>query len=68
MINEQGGTDGRKINFISYDDGYNPARTVEPARKLVEGDEVLLMFGMIGTPGSAAIQKYLAVTISRAPM
>jgi branched-chain amino acid transport system substrate-binding protein len=59
MINDQGGINGRKINFISYDDGYNPSKTVEQARKLVEGDEVLLLFGTIGTPPSSAIQKYL---------
>src|SRR3984893_6149765 len=43
-INSEGGINGRKINFISYDDGYNPAKTVEQARKLVESDEVLLIF------------------------
>ncbi|MBR0781905.1 ABC transporter substrate-binding protein [Bradyrhizobium iriomotense] len=59
MINERGGINGRKINFISYDDGYSPPKTVEQTRKLVEGDEVLLMFSMIGTPTSAAAQTYL---------
>ena len=44
MINEQGGINGRKITFISYDDAYSPPKTVEQARKLVEGDEVLLIF------------------------
>src|SRR3981081_4207356 len=58
-INEEGGINGRKINFISYDDGYNPAKTVEQARKLVESDEVLLMFNQLGTPGNSAIQKYM---------
>ena len=48
MINEQGGINGRKINLITYDDGYNPAKTVEQTRKLVESDEVLLMFGSFG--------------------
>src|SRR5258707_11750478 len=59
MINEQGGINGRKINYISYDDGYNPAKTVEQARKLVESDEVLLVFNSLGTPGNTAIQKYM---------
>src|SRR3974390_1536204 len=49
MINEQGGINGRKINLIAYDDGYNPAKTVEQTRKLVESDEVLLIFGSLGT-------------------
>jgi branched-chain amino acid transport system substrate-binding protein len=59
MINERGGINGRKINFISYDDAYSPPKTVEQARKLVESDEVLLLFANIGTPGNTAIQKYL---------
>src|SRR2546430_5148517 len=58
-INADGGINGRKINFISYDDGYNPAKTVEQARKLVENDEVLLIFNSLGTPGNTAIQKYM---------
>src|ERR1700685_573211 len=58
-INTEGGINGRKINFISYDDGYNPAKTVEQARKLVEADEVLLIFNPLGTPGNSAIQKYM---------
>src|ERR1700687_2005290 len=58
-VNEEGGINGRKINFISYDDGYNPAKTVEQARKLVEDDEVLLIFNPLGTPGNTAIQKYM---------
>jgi ABC-type branched-subunit amino acid transport system substrate-binding protein len=58
-INSEGGINGRKINFISYDDAYSPPKTVEQARKLVESDEVLLIFGPIGTPGNAAIQKYM---------
>src|SRR6202048_641797 len=59
MINEQGGVNGRKINFISYDDGYSPPKAVEQARKLVESDEVLFVFGPLGTPSNKAIQKYL---------
>ena len=59
MINEHGGINGRKINFISYDDGYSPPKTVEQARKLVEADEVLLIFNPLGTPGNTAIQKYM---------
>src|ERR671936_1195161 len=49
MVNDQGGINGRKINFISYDDGYSPPKTVEQARKLVESDEVLLVVGTLGT-------------------
>jgi branched-chain amino acid transport system substrate-binding protein len=59
MINEQGGINGRKINFISYDDSYSPPKTFEQARKLVESDEVFLLFNVVGTPGNAAIQKYV---------
>jgi branched-chain amino acid transport system substrate-binding protein len=59
MINETGGINGRKINFISYDDGYSPPKTVEQARKLVEGDEVLLIFQSLGTAPNSAIQKYM---------
>ncbi len=59
MINEQGGINGRKINFISYDDGYSPPKTVEQARKLVESDEVLFIMNPLGTPGNSAIQKYM---------
>jgi branched-chain amino acid transport system substrate-binding protein len=59
MINDQGGVNGRKINFISYDDAFSPPKTVEQARKLVESDEVLLIFQNLGTPTSNAIQKYL---------
>jgi branched-chain amino acid transport system substrate-binding protein len=59
MINERGGINGRKINFISYDDAYSPPKTVEQARKLVESDEVLLLFANIGTPGNSAIHKYM---------
>jgi branched-chain amino acid transport system substrate-binding protein len=59
MINEQGGINGRKIEFISYDDGFSPPKTVEQARKLVESDEVLALFNVVGTAGNSAIQKYL---------
>jgi ABC-type branched-subunit amino acid transport system substrate-binding protein len=59
MINETGGINGRKINFIQYDDAFSPPKTVEQVRKLVEGDEVLLMFYMMGTAPSSAVQKYL---------
>jgi branched-chain amino acid transport system substrate-binding protein len=58
-LNAEGGINGRKINFISYDDSFNPAKTVEQARKLVESDEVLLIFQSLGTPTNNAIQKYL---------
>ncbi len=58
MINAQGGINGRKINFITYDDGYSPPKTVEMVRKLVESDEVLLLFNTLGTPPNTAIHKY----------
>jgi len=58
-VNAEGGVNGRKINFISYDDGYSPPKTVEQARKLVESDEVLLLFQTLGTPSNTAIQKYM---------
>jgi len=58
-INAEGGINGRKINFISQDDGYSPPKTVEQARKLVESDEVLLIFNSLGTPPNTAIQKYM---------
>src|ERR1700735_1442367 len=58
MINEEGGVNGRKINFISYDDGYSPPKTVEQVRKLIESDEVLLVFNALGTPTQTAVQKY----------
>jgi branched-chain amino acid transport system substrate-binding protein len=58
-INAKGGINGRKITFISYDDGYSPPKAVEQARKLVESDEVLLIFNSLGTPSNSAIQKYL---------
>jgi ABC-type branched-subunit amino acid transport system substrate-binding protein len=58
-INDAGGINGRKINFITYDDGYSPPKTVEQARKLVESDEVLLVFNSLGTPPNSAIHKYM---------
>src|SRR5476649_1840551 len=58
-INAEGGIKGRKINFITYDDGYSPPKAVEQARKLVESDEALLIFNSLGTPSNSAIQKYL---------
>jgi branched-chain amino acid transport system substrate-binding protein len=58
-INAEGGINGRKVNFISYDDGYSPPKTVEQARKLVESDEVLFIFNSLGTPPNTAIQKYM---------
>ena len=59
MINEQGGINGRKIDFLSYDDGYSPPKAVEQVRKLVESDEVLFIFNPLGTPSNLAIIKYL---------
>src|SRR4029453_15233109 len=59
MVNEQGGINGRKINFISYDDGYSPPKTVEMVRKLVEEDKVLFVFQTLGTPPNTAIHKYM---------
>ncbi len=58
-INAEGGINGRKINFITYDDGYSPPKAVEQARKLVESDEVLLIFNPLGTPSNSAIEKYM---------
>jgi branched-chain amino acid transport system substrate-binding protein len=59
MINDQGGVNGRKINFISLDDGYSPPRTVEQVRKLVEQEQVLFLAGTLGTPPNSAIHKYV---------
>ena len=59
MLNEQGGVNGRKIQFISYDDGYSPPKTVEQARKLVESDQVLLIFSSLGTATNTAIHQYM---------
>jgi branched-chain amino acid transport system substrate-binding protein len=58
-VNDEGGVNGRKINFISVDDGYSPPKTVEMARKLVEQDQVLVLWGPLGTPPNSAIQKYM---------
>jgi ABC-type branched-subunit amino acid transport system substrate-binding protein len=58
-INAEGGINGRKIKFISYDDAYSPPKAVEQARKLVESDEVLFIFSSAGTPSNSAIQKYM---------
>jgi branched-chain amino acid transport system substrate-binding protein len=58
MVNEAGGVNGRKINFISYDDAYSPPKTVEQVRKLIESDEVFLVFNALGTPTQTAVQKY----------
>ncbi len=58
MLNEHGGINGRKLNFITYDDGYSPPKTVEMVRKLVEQDEVLFLFQTLGTPSNTAIHKY----------
>jgi branched-chain amino acid transport system substrate-binding protein len=58
-INAEGGINGRKINYVSYDDAYSPPKTVEQARKLVESDEVLMIFNSLGTPPNSAIQKYM---------
>jgi branched-chain amino acid transport system substrate-binding protein len=59
MVNEQGGINGRKINFISNDDGYSPPKTVEQTRKLVESDQVLFTAGQLGTPTNSAIWQYM---------
>jgi branched-chain amino acid transport system substrate-binding protein len=59
MVNEQGGINGRKINFISLDDGYSPPRAVEQTRKLIEEEQVLFLFGPLGTPTNSAIHKYV---------
>src|SRR5437764_2441282 len=59
MINAEGGVNGRKINFITYDDAYSPPKAIEQAHKLVESDEVLLIFQPLGTPSNSATQKYM---------
>ena len=59
LVNDKGGINGRKINFISYDDGYSPPKTVEMARKLVESDNVLLIFQSLGTPTNSSIHAYM---------
>ena len=59
MVNDKGGINGRKVNFITYDDGYAPPKTVEMVRKLVEEDKVLFVFQTLGTPPNTAIHKYM---------
>jgi branched-chain amino acid transport system substrate-binding protein len=59
MINDNGGINGRKVTLIPYDDAYSPPKAVGQVRRLVEGDEVLLIFQMLGSPSNAAVQKYL---------
>src|ERR1700722_11180196 len=59
MINDGGGINGRKISFISYDDGYSPPKAFEQARKLVEDDNVLFIFNSLGTPSNSAIHSYM---------
>ncbi len=59
MVNDQGGINGRKVTFVTYDDSYSPPKTVEMARKLVEQDQVLFLFQTLGTPSNTAIQKYM---------
>ena len=59
MVNDQGGVAGRKINFISLDDGYSPPKTLEQVRRLIEEDQVALLFNNMGTPTSSAIQRYV---------
>lgn len=59
MVNEQGGVNGRKINFLSLDDGYSPPKTVEGVRKLVEQEQVLLLYGMFGTATNTAVHRYV---------
>jgi branched-chain amino acid transport system substrate-binding protein len=58
MLNGRGGINGRRINFISCDDSYSPPKTVEQVRRLVESEEVFLVFGALGTPTQSAVQKY----------
>jgi branched-chain amino acid transport system substrate-binding protein len=60
-INDRGGINGRKINYIAYDDSYSPPKAVEHVRKLVESDEVAFIFSQLGTPGNTASAKYLAL-------
>src|SRR3989441_4177405 len=58
-VNDEGGVNGRKINYITYDDGYSPPKTVEMVRKLVEQDQVAALFQTLGTPPNSAIHKYM---------
>src|ERR1700752_1107984 len=59
MVNDQGGVAGHKINFISLDDGYSPPKTLEQVRRLIEEDQVALLFNTLGTPTNSAIQRYV---------
>jgi branched-chain amino acid transport system substrate-binding protein len=59
MVNDQGGVAGRKINFISLDDGYSPPKTVEQARRLIEENQVALLFNTVGAATNSAIQRYV---------
>src|SRR6202050_3535824 len=59
MVNDQGGFAGRKINFISLDDGYSPPKTVEQVRRLIEEDQVAFLFNTLGTPSNSAIERYV---------
>ena len=59
MVNDQGGVAGRKINFISLDDGYSPPKTLEQVRRLIEEDQVALLFNTLGTPTNSAIHRYV---------
>jgi len=59
MINDQGGINGRAIDYISYDDGYSPPKTVEQVRKLIESDEVLLLYSSLGTPTNLSYRQIL---------
>jgi branched-chain amino acid transport system substrate-binding protein len=59
MVNEQGGVAGRKINYIYYDDGFQPPKTVEQVRRLIENDEVAFLFSMLGTAPNSAVVKYI---------
>ena len=61
MLNDKGGINGRKVDFITLDDGYAPAKTVEQTRRLVEQDEVLALFSSVGTAPNIAVQKYLNI-------
>ena len=59
MVNDQGGVNGRKVNFITYDDGFEPSKTVEMVRKLVEDDQVFAIYQLLGTATNTVVQKYL---------
>ena len=59
MVNDKGGINGRKVTFITYDDGFVPSKTVEMVRKLVEADQVFAIYQLLGTPTNTVVQKYL---------